>query len=75
MTDPFSRETLEEMWNGVESSDEKLDILFRISLDTAGRIKKLETRKRFDTAISSVTGLIGGALAYLGTFVFRGKGL
>ena len=73
MAEPFSKKTLEKMWNGVESPDEKLHILFLISLDTACRIKKLETRKRFDTAVSSATGLVGGALAYLGTIVLRGK--
>lgn len=65
-----SRTALEEMWDGVTGESEKLDILFRITLDNAVGIEQLKKRKRFDTAVSGVGGIIGGILAMTGKWVF-----
>ena len=43
MSNSFSRETLIQMWNGVETDSQRLQILFQISLDTAERVVDLET--------------------------------
>jgi len=74
MPNSFSIETLEKMWQGVENTEEKLDILFLIALDTCQRTQKLEKRKRFDTMVSGIGGVFGGIMAYVGAFVLRGKG-
>ena len=60
MEDQFSIDTVEQMWNAVHEPDEKLDILFRIMLDTGKRVQKIEKRKRFDRACSTVAGFFGG---------------
>jgi hypothetical protein len=73
MTEPFSIETVEKMWKSVQGTDDKLDILFRISLDTARRTKKLERRKRFDTTISALGGFFGGVAAVIGSLFLRIK--
>jgi hypothetical protein len=65
-----SREALEEMWDGVTGEDEKLDILFRITLDNVLGIEQLKKRKRFDTAVSGVTGIIGGVIAVVTKWFF-----
>ena len=68
----ISRETYEQM-----DQDSKLNVLFDYALeshkcacDVQGRIEKLEKkvdrRKRFDTSVSAVTGVIGGFLAVIG---------
>ena len=65
MEDQFSIDTVEEMWNAVHDYNDKLDILFRMSLDTGKRVRKVEKYKRFDRACSTVAGVIGGIVGSL----------
>lgn len=65
MNNEFSIDTVEQMWRAVQGTEDRLDILFLMSLDTAKRIKKVERHKRFDRACSTVAGTIGGLLGAL----------
>ena len=71
MADQFSIDTVEEMWKSVSGTNEKLNILFRISLDTGIRVKNLERRKRYDRVCSTVGGFFGGIAAVIGSVFFR----
>lgn len=61
MSNGISRKT----WDRIDDEGVKLDMLFDLSLDTNDRVKRLEMRKRFDTVISGMGGVIGGAIIIL----------
>ncbi|MGB2809124.1 MAG: hypothetical protein WBC22_15380 [Sedimentisphaerales bacterium] len=52
-----------EQWRGY-SSDEREWLTFNYLESIDRRLKKLETRKRFDTGISAIAGVIGGGVAF-----------
>lgn len=69
MSNGISRKT----WEKLKNDKDRQNILFDLILDTNERVKKLETRKKFDTAVSGTGGLIGGILAMIGKwFFFKG---
>jgi len=61
--------------------DGKLDTLFfyiseihatsvQADKDLQDRVKKLEDRKKFDTAIGGISGFFGGAITFIGSKFF-----
>jgi hypothetical protein len=66
----ISRETFCEM-----DTDSKLGVLFDYQQEAIKRVSELEDkfdrRKKFDTAVSSFMGLVGGVLAVLGSRIFK----
>lgn len=62
----ITRKTFEHM-----DTDSKLNVLFDYAVDTHARLKKLESRKRFDSVLSGMMGIIGGFCAMLGIKIFK----
>ena len=58
MPNGISRET----WNKLKNDKDRQNILFDLMLDTNHRVRKLETRKKLDTAVSGMGGILGGAV-------------
>lgn len=70
MSNSYDRKILEQMWKDSESDTKRLNVLFKVSLNTNERIEKLEKRKKFDTAISGVGGFVGAIFAIIGKWIF-----
>jgi hypothetical protein len=51
-------------------SNQREWLMFNYCQKIDRRIIRLETRKRFDTGISAVTGLIGGIVAVVGKWFY-----
>ena len=49
---------------------DKLNVLYDISTDTRLRLKSLEKRKRFDSALSFSGGILGGFTAIVAKWIF-----
>lgn len=55
----------EKDWDGL-SEKKRSWIMYNTMQSVERRVTKLESRKWIDKGLTGVTGLIGGALAYLG---------
>ena len=49
--------------------ENKLDVLYDISISTDKRVEVLEKRKRFDTTVAGFMGFVGGAVAMVGKWI------
>lgn len=53
----------------------KLNVMFDLHVDTNNRLqileKKVDRRRKFDTAFAGITGFVGGFLAMIGGKVFK----
>lgn len=79
MADSITRETFEQaptdtklllMWDEIHGLCEQVRGC-RGEMET--RVKKLEGRKRIDTATSGAAGIIGGALVMMGKLILGGR--
>ncbi|MFA7218272.1 MAG: hypothetical protein WC057_06735 [Dehalococcoidales bacterium] len=65
----ITRATFEDL-----SESQKLDVIYdtlsRTCSDCRERIETLEHRKTWDTTASAIAGVIGGALAFIGSKLF-----
>lgn len=66
----ISRETFGDM-----NTDSKLNVMFDLHMDTNQRLqileKKVDRRRKYDTALAGITGLIGGFFAVIGGRIFK----
>ena len=65
MNDKLGDLIAEEQWKGY-SSDEREWLTFNFFQSIDRRLNNLERRKKIDTGISAITGVLGGAAAYFG---------
>ena len=52
-----------EEWKGMPT-DEREWLTFRFLQKIETRLKRLERRKRFDTGVSAIAGVVGGGVAF-----------
>lgn len=66
----ISRETFEGMDEG-----SKLNVMFDLHMDTNSRLqileRKVDKRRKFDTAFAGITGFVGGFIAVIGGKIFK----